>query len=290
MILIQRHRVTTFQTTLIIKAVPLLLLIAPCLGFSHPPSLFIMATRQRRHYHQQSNNHSNIVHGGNIIRDNQLYPHPTAVTASADKILCKMNKSSSSTLDDDKNSDNEETILQRILFKCNSSTKWIVTLLNTVLVWSQPHRYEGPFIVFGSIMAVYFTNFLKSIINQSRPDGAPFADPGMPSSHSLTCYFIVSAWNSSPIITSPFIKEFLRIGAATVACLRVVCGYHSWAQVGVGAVLGSLLGSIWVTCGHYWYSTAPLLLFKTAWGLYLCASALFICTKMKDWTRNEKDL
>ena len=134
------------------------------------------------------------------------------------------------------------------------------------------------------------------MINQGRPDGAPFTDPGMPSSHSLTCFFIASAWNlvlaasSSPAKWIVPVQGFVWAGAATVAWLRVVCGYHSWAQIGVGAGLGSLLGSGWIQWGKLLYQLCPATTFYTFWGLYVSGAALFISKNMKDWITHERHL
>ena len=116
-----------------------------------------------------------------------------------------------------------DRIAPAVLFKCNASTKWVVTFLNSLALWTRPHRYEGPFIVFGSIAAVYLTNYLKRMINQGRPDGAPFTDPGMPSSHALLSFFIATSWDSTGLlyVASPSpLRASIWLGAAAVAWLR----------------------------------------------------------------------
>lgn len=264
------HRCTA-GATLIIALLSLLL--ATCSGFSNP-ALAVITRQQQRQQRQPSR------FSARRGRVNPKHWHPS-VTGAGRRLW--MGESSSS-------SEPRKGIIQKILFRCNASTKWIVTLINTVALWSRPHRFEGPWIVFGSIVAVYFTNFLKSVINQNRPSGAPFADPGMPSSHSLTCFFAATAWNASPIVVSFELKALAWFGAFVVAWLRVVCGYHSWAQVGVGAGLGSLLGSVWVTFGEYLYRQYPTATFGVSWGLYISGATLFISTKMKDWITHERNL
>ena len=96
--------------------------------------------------------------------------------------------------------------------------------------------------------------------------------------------------SSSIVVDSKFKAALAWFGAFVVAWLRVICGYHSWAQVGVGAGLGSLLGSVWVTFGEYLYRQHPTATFGVSWGLYISGATLFISTKMKDWITHERNL
>ena len=176
----------------------------------------------------------------------------------------------------------------------NSNTKWLVTIGNTIGVWSRPHSFQGPFIIAGAIASVYFTDVLKKLINQSRPDTSVLVDPGMPSSHSLVSFFLAVGWmgaiRSSDVVgnAEAISKMSLAVSAATVAVLRVVCGYHSWAQIGVGAVLGSAMGQAWVVLGHVLHQQFPITLHHVAWALYLLGSALFIKTNISKWHREHK--
>lgn len=176
------------------------------------------------------------------------------------------------------------TNIPAFVFALNSSTKWIVTLAHTLAVWCRPWAYTGPFIVVGSIGAVYLTDALKKIINQGRPEGAPFADPGMPSSHSLVSFFAAAAWASVLDATVPSGGRALLVGAAAlIAVLRVICGYHSVAQVAVGAGLGSVLGRGWALLGEILHASDPRLVLSLAWGCYLGGSAFFIRKNMRHW-------
>ena len=178
--------------------------------------------------------------------------------------------------------------------RLNSNTKWLVTIGNTAGVWSRPHSYQGPFIIAGAIAAVYFTDVLKKMINQSRPDTSVLVDPGMPSSHSLVSFFLAVGWigaiGASGLVGNAEVigKISLAISAATVAVLRVVCGYHSWAQIGVGAVLGSAMGQAWVMLGRSLHLHYPKTLHDVSWALYLAGSALFIKTNISKWHREHK--
>ena len=169
-------------------------------------------------------------------------------------------------------------VFPAVLHYLNNSSKWILAVANLIGVWM--HK-EGPFIVLGCIVASFLTeNVLKRVINQGRPKGSPLSDPGMPSSHSLACFFLAFAWMS-------FLAghEILFLGLATfVATLRVVCGYHTLAQISVGAVLGSVFGLSWVALGRSVQTLGhPEIVQKVIWFTYVCGSALFIWKIMPKW-------
>ena len=177
--------------------------------------------------------------------------------------------------------------------KLNSSTKWLVTLAHTLAVWTRPGKFHGPYIVVGSIASVYLADVLKGWINQGRPDGAPIVDPGMPSSHALVSFFSAAAWAGvlGTAVTPHRLGQALLLAAATaVAVLRVVCGYHTVAQIAVGGVLGSVLGQLWAVLGEELYATNPMLTFRLSWIAYLSGSALFISKKISKWTTTDKHI
>ena len=119
-----------------------------------------------------------------------------------------------------------------IVFKLNAATKWVVVAAQTAAVWSR-RDFVAPFIVVGSIGATWATGQLKKLFNQARPAGAPFADPGMPSSHALVATFAAVGW-ATHLESAGHAAErgALLAGAALVSWLRVACGYHTTAQVG----------------------------------------------------------
>lgn len=176
------------------------------------------------------------------------------------------------------------------VYKMNASTKWLVTIANSVALWSRPSNFEGPFIVLGSILAVYFTVVLKKWINQGRPDGAPFTDPGMPSSHSLVTFFSVAAWMAILPASWKSLEMSILLWsiASTVALLRVMCGYHSYAQIGVGASLGMVLGRAWIAGGTAMNSINPRLTFLVSWITYLLGAAVYISKDIRHWVGKEK--
>lgn len=116
----------------------------------------------------------------------------------------------------------------------------------------------------------------------------------MPSSHALVSCFLAAGWCGAIIASDlngnaeVISKISLAICAATVAVLRVVCGYHSWVQIGVGAVLGTAMGQAWVVLGHTLHEQFPTALHHMSWALYLAGSALFIKTNISKWHREHK--
>jgi len=165
--------------------------------------------------------------------------------------------------------------------KLNSSTKWLVTIAQTGAVWSR-RDFVSPFLVLGAILSAFATGTLKELINESRPDGAPFADPGMPSSHALVSTFAAAGWALH--LRSTVASALLLSGALSVSVLRVVCGYHTWAQVTVGTVLGAAMARGWMSLGAVINAHVPArAAFIAVWLLYLCGSAVFIRRKMRSW-------
>ena len=176
------------------------------------------------------------------------------------------------------------------LYKLNASTKWLITMAQTIAVWSRPYNYQGPFIVVGSIISVYITDVLKRVINQQRPTDAPslINDPGMPSSHSLVAFFLSTAWITAASTSLMMSAQLAILGAAFgVALLRVICGYHTYAQVGVGAILGSIFGYCWSQFGMIANQSNPKLTYVASFGAYILGSALFIWSNMRSWLTKE---
>jgi len=175
------------------------------------------------------------------------------------------------------------------VYQLNYATKWLVTLAQTVAVWYR-RDFVSPFIVLGSIFATFGTESLKRAINQQRPDGAPFSDPGMPSSHALVSSFAATAWACH--CRSPVATAVLLSASALVSVLRVVCGYHTWAQVLVGSLIGVSAACGWMSLGsaiNTW-ATRPALVAAVVWVLYLCGAAVFISRKMPKWLDQEAAL
>jgi len=137
-------------------------------------------------------------------------------------------------------------ILLRCAVLLNASSKWLLTIANLYGVI----RYREPaaFLCIGCILAFFGTeHLLKPLWNQARPACAPRADPGMPSSHSLGSFFACFAWVHILQGVEGGDPTALLLGISSIiASLRIVCGYHTIAQVVVGAILGLVLGDGWM--------------------------------------------
>eukprot|EP00418_Pyrodinium_bahamense_P033633 CAMPEP_0179155552 /NCGR_PEP_ID=MMETSP0796-20121207/75779_1 /TAXON_ID=73915 /ORGANISM="Pyrodinium bahamense, Strain pbaha01" /LENGTH=208 /DNA_ID=CAMNT_0020857047 /DNA_START=44 /DNA_END=667 /DNA_ORIENTATION=+ len=144
----------------------------------------------------------------------------------------------------------------QFLRKLDASTKWLVTLAQTTAVVVRRDTVS-PYTIIGGIAAAFFTTVIKRLINQRRPAGSPLTDPGMPSSHALVATFTAAAW----------------------ASLRVACGHHTWAQVVVGASLGTLMGCAWMAAGVAWVLPRRDLVFPV-YAIYLFGSVVFVTQQL----------
>mmetsp|Transcript_27343 Transcript_27343/g.89289 ORF Transcript_27343/g.89289 Transcript_27343/m.89289 type:complete len:237 (-) Transcript_27343:28-738(-) len=174
-----------------------------------------------------------------------------------------------------------------IVYAANAATKWLVVAAQTSAV-ALRRDLVSPYIVVGAIGASFATQRLKRAINQARPAGAPFTDPGMPSSHALVASFAAAAWASH--LRSAGATAVLAAAAAATSLLRVVTGYHTWAQILVGGVLGSAAGGGWLALGGWLRGRLPARLLAVAvWSAYAGGSALFIGVKMARWVGGDLD-
>jgi hypothetical protein len=177
--------------------------------------------------------------------------------------------------------------MPKIVYFLNAGTKWAVSAAVTVGVFWNPRRFQGPYIVVGSIAANYLAAFLKKIFNQGRPEGAPFTDPGMPSSHALVSFFVAMAWDNA---LGGVGRPFLIASALTVSTLRVLCGYHTLPQIAVGGTLGTLLGHAWMSLGFILEKHNGRGAFAFSWSAYLVGSAFYIYKNLGRWLTDEKYL
>lgn len=178
--------------------------------------------------------------------------------------------------------------LPKIIYFLNAGTKWVVSLAVTVGVFWNPRRFQGPYIVVGSIAATYLAAYLKKIFDQGRPEGAPFTDPGMPSSHALVSFFVAMAWHHA--LGSGAGRPWLLASALLVSILRVICGYHTVPQIAVGGTLGTLLGHAWMSLGFVLETHNGKGTFTFAWSAYLIGSAFYIHKNLRRWLTDEKYL
>eukprot|EP00890_Picochlorum_soloecismus_P001424 jgi/Picsp_1/2282/NSC_05746-R1_protein len=142
-------------------------------------------------------------------------------------------------------------LVHHILSWINDATKWIVS--GGVLLILLLKRDEVTcWCVVGGIVAAFTCRALKFAINASRPPQAKKKDPGMPSSHACSLgYLSVFAslvmldvsMPTSAAVSLPILGLFLTY-------LRVLLGYHTFAQVAVGWVLGSTIAVAWHGAGN----------------------------------------
>ena len=147
------------------------------------------------------------------------------------------------------------------------TTKWIVSgCVGLALLCTQGDP-KIVLLVFGALVNALLGKKLKRWLSQPRPGGAPLPDPGMPSSHALSLFFLATfaatdclqgVWQSpSPapatveaaastlVWPSTIVAPSLLLGAALLSYLRVRNGLHTAAQVAVGAALGLVNGAAW---------------------------------------------
>jgi hypothetical protein len=178
----------------------------------------------------------------------------------------------------------EKGPVRSALDTANGLTKWLVVAAQTTAVVTR-RDFASPYIVVGSIGASFGAHALKRLINQQRPDGAPFIDPGMPSSHALVATFAASAW--AVHLQRAGASAALLASAAVVSGLRVATGCHTWAQVLVGIAIGAAGALAWMCLGVASGLTPPGAASAGAlavmYSLYLGGSALFVVKKMEKW-------
>lgn len=238
------------------------------------------------HWNQRHNQRRQLEEGKNKNK---------STAAAAPRRMLSMDDTRNNSKDMNNQSRREK--FQKVLFYLNSSTKWLITVGNTVLVWIRPYDFRGPYILVGSLVAVYFTDFLKKVFNQERPEGSYLADPGMPSSHALVSFFLAVTWSKVFHGTAAggggavFLDgNFLLSLATIISLLRVICGYHSILQIAVGGIIGSILGNVWLWSGEIINLSKPRLTWSLSWSAYLVGSIFYIFHRMHKWVGQEKHM
>ena len=132
------------------------------------------------------------------------------------------------------------------------NTKWIVSLSAAAVLLYRRDALAVSAIA-GALSNAVLGKVLKRILQQKRPDGAPLADPGMPSSHAMSLFFLscylcsaIVSWTPtwSPLQGAAAIASLLGF-AASGAAWRVKSGLHTAAQVVVGGLLSGTNGFLW---------------------------------------------
>ncbi|KAG2720114.1 hypothetical protein I3843_02G014200 [Carya illinoinensis] len=133
----------------------------------------------------------------------------------------------------------------------NRMSKWLVAALFGGVILLR-HDSEALWAAMGSVVNSALSLVLKQILNQERPLSTMRSDPGMPSSHAQSIFFIV-VFSILSIVEWLGINEFtVIIGGLVLAFgsyltwLRVSQQFHTVSQVVVGAVLGSVFSILWL--------------------------------------------
>lgn len=107
--------------------------------------------------------------------------------------------------------------------------------------------------VVGGILNAISSKLLKRLFDQARPAGARSSDPGMPSSHAQSLFFLstfvgcwtYSSWTAAPLTVRALTAMALWSYAWNASAWRVEAGYHTTEQVLVGGFLGLTFAWNW---------------------------------------------
>ncbi|KAI8542500.1 hypothetical protein RHMOL_Rhmol08G0142600 [Rhododendron molle] len=132
----------------------------------------------------------------------------------------------------------------------NRLSKWLVAaLFGAVLICR--HDAEALWAAIGSVLNTGLSTILKRVLNQERPVSNLRSDPGMPSSHAQSIFFIVIfvvvsmfQWLGANGLAITLSGLALAFGSY-LSWLRVSQHLHTISQVVVGAVLGSAFSILW---------------------------------------------
>lgn len=132
----------------------------------------------------------------------------------------------------------------------NRLSKWLVSgLFGVIIIWR--HDSEALWATMGSVINSALAMLLKQILNQERPAPTLKSDPGMPSSHAQSIFFIGSFIILSVVEWLGINEATLMISGLTLAIgsyltwLRVSQQLHTISQVVVGAAVGSTFSLLW---------------------------------------------
>lgn len=173
-------------------------------------------------------------------------------------------KGSSDSMRTDESSEETEAIIENGLSSAptpssrgfnhyvNKASKWAISLtFAAIVIWK--HDAEVMWAVSGSILNTGSSRILKYLFNHQRPLSALSlkADPGMPSSHAQSIGYLavyasltLISWQGFSALTVVGVLAILICGAYLV-WLRVSEGLHTYDQVLVGALLGSVAAIVW---------------------------------------------
>ncbi|XP_008241715.1 PREDICTED: lipid phosphate phosphatase epsilon 1, chloroplastic [Prunus mume] len=178
----------------------------------------------------------------------------------------------------------------------NRLSKWIVSaLFAVVILWR--HDAEAMWAAMGSVANTILSAALKKILNQERPVPSLRSEPGMPSSHAQSIFYIVlfTIWS---VVEWLGINEItLTIGAFTLATgiylswLRVSQKLHTLSQVVVGATFGTIFSILWLLL---WNAFVHKAFISSLWIRIVIALGAagfclgFVVYVIRHWLRDER--
>jgi dolichyldiphosphatase len=144
------------------------------------------------------------------------------------------------------------------LILINRATKYAVSLAVVLAVCAAGASPRACWDVAGAVASSAANKALKRLLNHSRPEGAPKADPGMPSSHANSLAFLAATaalevWRvggGGGGGTAAALSAALLALGAFLSWLRVRLGFHTPEQVIAGCAFGSV-------CAVGWHALAP---------------------------------
>jgi membrane-associated phospholipid phosphatase len=130
-----------------------------------------------------------------------------------------------------------------------STSKFLVSGAASVVLLTSSGResWIPTYYITGAIFNGVLSKILKNYIREPRPKGSKRGGYGMPSSHTQSFFYFLTAvaLNSNRILSrrqGSILTLLLGSYALIASYWRVHTGIHSVAQVAVGAVLGVLTG------------------------------------------------
>ncbi|CAL9027116.1 unnamed protein product [Prunus brigantina] len=178
----------------------------------------------------------------------------------------------------------------------NRLSKWIISaLFAVVILWR--HDAEAMWAAMGSVANTILSAALKKILNQERPVPSLRSEPGMPSSHAQSIFYIVlfTIWS---VVEWLGINEItLTIGAFALATgiylswLRVSQKLHTLSQVVVGATFGTIFSILWLLL---WNAFVHKAFISSLWIRIVIALGAagfclgFVVYVIRHWLRDER--
>ncbi|XP_023544318.1 lipid phosphate phosphatase epsilon 1, chloroplastic-like [Cucurbita pepo subsp. pepo] len=180
----------------------------------------------------------------------------------------------------------------------NKLSKWLVAALFAAIILLR-HDAEALWTAMGSVINAILSIVLKRILNQERPIATLRPDPGMPSSHAQSIFFIV-------IFAALSAVEWLGVNAISLSVcglsfifgsyfswLRVSQKLHTISQVLVGSVLGGSFAILWYL---FWKAVVSEAFSANLWVQIVVAVGAsgfcvgFVIYVLNNWFKDEKSV